>query len=154
MPYFFANEDLNKETTFKIIPNFPDYSISNIGRIIRNIDNEDMTHKFKQLNDDQFYIICLKNASGKYSNKLIDRFVADAFIDLPESNTKDQYVVRHLNGYNFDNKVENLYWVAKSVCKMEKQSEKQKRKMRAIEFCRQNPEFTYLLQTEDNRMIS
>ena len=47
MPYCFANEDLNKETAFKIISNFPDYLISDIGRIIKNIDNEDMTYKFK-----------------------------------------------------------------------------------------------------------
>ena len=59
--------------------------------------------------------ICLKNNFGQTSNQLVDRLVAEAFIDLPNNNNSiNQYIVRHYDFDNYNNIVENLYWVSKS----------------------------------------
>ena len=99
---------------WKTIPEYPNYSVSNLGRV-RN----DLTGQFLK----PAKCVSTKGCSGKYYQVLlyrgskatrklfmIHRLVANAFISNPD----DLPEVNHLDGNGFNNSVENLEWVSYS----------------------------------------
>ena len=140
--YISNTATLPNEIIYKVIPNFPSYSISNIGQIISNIDNEDMFDKYIWKHNR--FQICLKSNIGQTSNQYVDRLVAETFIDLPNNdNSTNQYIVRHYDFDNYNNIVENLYWVSKS----ERRKELQEFRVKALAakeiFLQNNPNYVF-----------
>src|SRR5699024_5033033 len=87
----------------KVIENFPNYLISNIGniKIVKTLENRILFTK------DDGYVSCPLTSNGKNYYKYVHRLVAEAFVSNP--NNKGQ--VNHKNGIKNDNSVENLEWV-------------------------------------------
>ncbi len=103
-------EDLDGEI-WKTIEDFPDYSVSNIGRIKRIIPDK-WNHKLKVLKQDKrngyFYVILCKN--GKEFHKYSHRLVYETYIGKLE----DGYNAHHVNGDRKNNFVDNLKSIPES----------------------------------------
>jgi len=96
------------EEVWKIIKDFPDYMISNIGRIKSLKFGKEKILKLKKHNNKGYLGIRLfKN--GYKSNKYIHVLVLENFIGK-----KDGFQVNHINGIKTDNRLENLEWVTPS----------------------------------------
>ena len=91
---------------FKDIKGYPDYQISNKGRLWSCKSNKYLK-PFK--NNKGYRMINIKAANGKRKGELIHRLVALAFIDNPEGKPE----VNHINCIRCDNRVENLEWVTR-----------------------------------------
>lgn len=85
------------------IINFPDYKISNFGRVKSLKRSNSLILKQKDIRG--YKSICLRNKEIKKSLQ-IHRLVAIAFID----NEKNKPTVNHKNLKKYDNTVENLEW--------------------------------------------
>ena len=89
---------------WRIIKDFPNYSVSNLGNIINN-----KTNKLMKLNNKGGYFhISLMNNQSKKSLK-VHRLVALAFID----NSEDKPEVNHKNKNKLDNTISNLEWMTR-----------------------------------------
>ena len=79
------------------------YQVSNLGKI-RSMKKKHIlkTDFRKDRKNSYFYVQLSKN--GVVHNKLVHRAVGDAFLGIKKPNE----VTRHLNGDNFDNRLENL----------------------------------------------
>lgn len=99
-------ENVNNMEIFKDIKGYPNYQISNKGRIWSKYQNR---YKATAENNKGYLQVNLKAINGKWKHELVHRLVALAFIDnptgLPEVNHKDS------NRQN--NNVENLEWVSR-----------------------------------------
>jgi len=138
--YISNTATLPNEIIYKVIPNFPLYSISNIGQIISNIDNEDMFDKYIWKHNR--FQICLKKDFGQTSNQYVDRLVAETFIDLPNNNNSvNQYIVRHYDFDNYNNIVDNLFWFSKSDRRKELKEIKIKLLEEKVIFLENNPDY-------------
>ena len=82
---------------YKLIKNFENYSVSNLG----NIKNNDTNEITKQYNSQGYKRVFL---NGK--NKRVHRLVAEAFIPNPENKS----CVDHKNNIRDDNRIDNLRW--------------------------------------------
>ena len=87
---------------WKIINEFPQYSVSNLGRVKNNRTNHIMVGGFDR---DGYRQVIISYHKHQY-NRRICRLVAIAFI--PNPNGYD--VVHHINHNKTDNRVENLVW--------------------------------------------
>lgn len=85
---------------WKIIDNYPDYSVSNLGRVRKGdiILNES--------NRRGYSVVSLKPKDGKSRSIGVHRLVGEAFIPNPENNPQ----IDHINTIRNDNRVENLRW--------------------------------------------
>lgn len=100
----------NKEE-WKVHPEFPDYWISNHGRIISKPNSRRKSHMFVAGELAKGYRrVTLRKPSGGYGRKFVHRLVAELFIENPYNVT----VVNHVNEFPWDNNVENLEWTTNS----------------------------------------
>ena len=107
--------------TWKVIPNYSQYLISNYGRIfgfkhkaIKTIGKKRSFKKKRKKNrnkDKQRYFATrLYDDSGKLSNALyIHRLVAEVFCFNPDPESKTE--VHHININTLDNRADNLIWL-------------------------------------------
>ena len=90
---------------FKIIEEFPEYEISNLGNVISNTKQKKGNIIKQRLTKHGYYKFDIHRI-GQYTH----RFVALTFINNPENKP----CVNHINGIKTDNRVENLEWVTHS----------------------------------------
>jgi hypothetical protein len=88
---------------WRVINDFPNYSISNFGNIKNSITNKLMKLNLKA----GYYNVMLTNGKCKKNFKA-HRLVALAFIDNPEN----KKTVNHKNKNKLDNSIENLEWAS------------------------------------------
>lgn len=82
---------------YKLIKNFENYSVSNLG----NVKNNNTNKILKQHNSHGYKLVHL---NGKYLR--VHRLVAEAFIPNPENKP----CVDHKNNLRDDNRIDNLRW--------------------------------------------
>lgn len=92
---------------WKDIKGYPQYQISNMGRIWSCRQNRYMK-PYK--NNKGYQMIKLIAVNGKRKAELVHRLVALNFIDNPEHKPE----VNHINHIRDDNRLENLEWVTHS----------------------------------------
>lgn len=95
---------------FRTISDFPDYEISNFGRVRSNRINR--PRMMKPIVTDSGYLYAgLLSPEGKYCNKrihvlLVNAFILDGYVDKG-------YVADHINNIKTDNRLENLQVISK-----------------------------------------
>ena len=82
---------------YKLIKNFENYSVSNLG----NVKNNNTNKIIKQYNNQGYKQIHLNGKSLR-----VHRLVAEAFIPNPENKP----CVDHKNNIRDDNRIDNLRW--------------------------------------------
>jgi NUMOD4 motif-containing protein len=91
---------------WKVIPEFPDYSVSNFGRVVSFKYTKPQFLKFL-INCEGFSYVCLSKTPGVRATPVkVSRLVAQVFIPNPNNY---RYVL-HINGDKSDNSVANLAW--------------------------------------------
>lgn len=106
----FAIYHFNKEE-WKVHPDYPDYWISNHGRIISKPNSRRKSHLLVTGELTKGYRrVTLRKPHGGYGRKFVHRLVAELFIENPHGLT----VVNHLNEFPWDNNAENLEWTTNS----------------------------------------
>lgn len=110
----------NTKEIWKIIEDYPDYMVSNKGRVksmarIVNYSNgggehllEDIIMKGRINNMGYWQISLFKNKKPK--TKTIHRLMGIAFVPNPKNNPE----INHINGIKHDNRIENLEWTTRS----------------------------------------
>lgn len=93
---------------WKIIEDYPNYMVSNMGRIKSLNYKRTGEEKILKLNKQRFgyYMVSLRK-NGNTSKKLIHRLVAQAFLPNPDNKPE----IDHINTIVTDNRAENLRWV-------------------------------------------
>ena len=111
-------EVVNNMEVFKDIKGYPNYQVSNLGRIWSKISQKYM----KSQKDACGYLrIQLRAINGKVKTEKIHRLVAITFIDNPNNLPE----VNHINHIRDDNRVDNLEWVThKENCEKTKKVRK------------------------------
>jgi hypothetical protein len=87
---------------WRIINEYTNYSISNLGNVMNNQSNKMMTKNLKG----GYHLVSLVNNKFKKSFR-VHRLVASAFIE----NTENKLEVNHKNKNKLDNSIENLEWM-------------------------------------------
>lgn len=88
---------------WKDINGYPDYQVSNYGRIW---SKKTQRYLKQQLKKNGYYNVGLYAINGKMKKERVHRLVALAFVDNPHNYT----VVNHIDGDKTNNKAENLEW--------------------------------------------
>lgn len=91
---------------WKTIDGFPDYQISNEGRVQSKRSKSFWVGLKGGYDSDGYHIVLLYRNEGKRYTAKIHRLVAQAFIP----NIDKKSAVNHINGNKKDNRVENLEW--------------------------------------------
>lgn len=86
----------------KIVDNFPNYIITDDGRVF----NQKGKELKPDLSNNGYLRVSLSNNTVSHQKFLVHRLVAKAFI----SNPNDYPQVNHINEIKTDNRVENLEW--------------------------------------------
>lgn len=89
---------------WKVINNFEDYQVSDLGEIKSLKFGEEKILKPQKLNSGYLYVYLCKD--GAVYHKTIHRLVAEAFIE----NVDNKPCIDHINTIRTDNRVENLRW--------------------------------------------
>lgn len=90
---------------FKIIEEFPQYQISNLGRV-KNKKGNILSIGRRKTNSGYIQIRLCSN--GKYYYRYIHRLLATAFLPNPNN----YRTVNHINGNKTDNRLTNLEWAS------------------------------------------
>ncbi len=90
---------------FKIIKEFPQYQISNLGNI-KNKSNKILVVGKRKSNSGYIQVRLSKN--GKYYYRYLHRLLAEAFIE----NNNNYRTVNHIDGNKVNNKLNNLEWAS------------------------------------------
>lgn len=101
----------NKREVWKKIPNYPDYYVSNLGRVksCRCSDSKILSPA-----DSRGYkVVTLLNHQGQKVVP-VHRVLLKAFVGDPPSDSKNR--VNHINGDRGDNRLENLEWSTHKDC--------------------------------------
>lgn len=93
---------------WKIIPEFPNYEISNCGKV-RRVWKKHTSLKKTRLSKFGYEIVHLSN-NGVNKHRAVHRLVAIAFINNPDNKPE----VNHIDGNKENNCVYNLEWVSRS----------------------------------------
>lgn len=97
---------------FKVISEFPNYSVSNEGVVINNKTGRELKQFIRQSRSTAYKQVFLYNADGRKS-VLVHRLVAQAFIPNPYNLPQ----VNHIDENPLNNSVDNLEWcTAKYNC--------------------------------------
>lgn len=93
-----------KHEYWKNINEFPNYQISNYGRI----KNKETSRLLKPLNNAKYYRVCLYDQQGLRKYVSIHRLVISYFVDNPYPNTLEY--VNHIDENKHNNRADNLEW--------------------------------------------
>lgn len=102
-----------EEEVWKVVEGFPDYSVSNLGRMISRRTSKEKFVAKKPNHYFGYTTITLRGVEGDSRRVGIHRVVAEAFIPKPVGWTKD-YHVNHIDGDPTNNTLENLEWCTRS----------------------------------------
>ena len=104
--YSFIKVDNNEE--WKVINNFPNYAVSNYGRIKRingrSVHNIDKLIPVS-LNGFGYYTVSLNKGNKSY-RRSVHKLVAEHFLNNPNNYT----IINHKDENKYNNKVSNLEW--------------------------------------------
>jgi HNH endonuclease len=92
---------------YKIIDEFPNYEINEIGEI-RNIKTGRILKSYMDSRGFYFKVRLVKDKGTSNKERFIHRLLALAFIS---NNNSVDMVVDHINGIKTDNRLSNLRWV-------------------------------------------
>lgn len=105
---------------WKDIEDYPNYQISNFGRVkskeryVNTIGGAKRKIKDKiikpTLDSRGYYVVSLYNEKGKSNPKSIHRLVCETFLE----NKNNYPVINHINGIKIDNRLENLEFCTQS----------------------------------------
>ena len=100
---------------WKVIPSFPDYQVSNQGRVRSQLlqfsGRKSEEWRIKAPGTAPFgYQFVLLRKDGKTYNRKIHGLVLEAFVGPRPTINGERACTRHLNGNPADNRVENLAW--------------------------------------------
>ena len=116
-------QNLEGESWRKLPPDYPGYSVSNLGRVVSYYGRQRGDGGRWSIMDtpqrlispwihEDCYCICTLRGTRSQRNFLVHRLVLCAFVgEAPEG-----YVAHHRNEIRTDNRVENLEWREKSIC--------------------------------------
>lgn len=90
---------------FKVIEEFPQYQVSNLGNIKNNKGKLLVINNRKS---NSGYIQIRLYSSGKYYYRYLHRLIALAFIPNPNNFR----TINHINGNKLDNSISNLEWAS------------------------------------------
>jgi len=90
----------------KLIPNYPNYSVTKDGNVINNKTNRELK---RGIDSGGYCRVGLFN-KGKVKFFLIHRLVASAFLN----NLENKYEVNHIDGIKTNNNLLNLEWATRS----------------------------------------
>lgn len=90
------------EEVWKVIPDYPDYEVSNLGRVRRiyYLDGSMTQSGYKAVR---------LSYNGVQKTKNLHRLVAEMFLEKPD--TDEKLVVNHIDGDKSNNCVDNLEWI-------------------------------------------
>lgn len=90
---------------FKVIDEFPQYQISNLGNI-KNSKGELLVIGRRKSNSGYIQVRLYDN--GKYHYRYLHRLIAKSFIPNPNN----YRTINHINGNKLDNRIQNLEWAS------------------------------------------
>ena len=98
---------------WKIIDNFPNYQISNFGRVMSLVKKDKPLIRTPHITGGGYYSIKLhRKVEGKkvIERRYIHRLVAEAFIPNPLNRTE----INHIDGDKTNNHITNIEWITHS----------------------------------------
>ena len=93
---------------WKTIEEYPNYIISNMGRVFSTANNKLLkpySSPFKK--SIGYFRVKLKNKIGEVKNIFLHRVVAVAYVE----NTENKPIIHHIDHNGFNNRADNLMWV-------------------------------------------
>lgn len=96
---------------WKTIDEFPNYIISNMGRVYSKKKSRIIKPYFCPFRHNAlyYYVKCV-NAEGKPISRTLHKLIALAFVQ----NTENKPIVHHIDGNRYNNRADNLKWVTEN----------------------------------------